>query len=184
MGAALLSTVVSMPWWLGDWYLAGLELARAEWGKVQSSKFKVQSSEPTHLELAALVRQLFRAPDRAWKTAQNAAVVCRAFPPARRREGLTFSHHESLASLPAREQTRWLDRAEAGQWSTADLREAVRAGQRPRGALQPAGRLYMLSAGVAEMLRWLKAQDLAGDPARRQAIKEELAPLVEFANGL
>src|SRR5439155_4630154 len=50
--------------------------------------------------------------------------------PSRRRENLSWSSHREVASLEAREQDRWLDRAERGDgpdqpWRRARLREAL-----------------------------------------------------------
>ena len=44
------------------------------------------------------------------------------FQGLRRRKKLSWSHHEAVASLPPKEADKWLDKAEANDWSRADLR--------------------------------------------------------------
>jgi len=59
------------------------------------------------------------------QTLMNYAAVCRAVPPERRRQALPFSSHALVAKLPAREQRRWLDRAEKQDWTRRQLSEAL-----------------------------------------------------------
>lgn len=70
------------------------------------------------------------------QTILNILSVARAFPPSRRRERLSWSHHEALAALPAAEQDRWLDEAEQSALSVTALRQRVRGG-RPRPRVAP-----------------------------------------------
>ena len=68
-------------------------------------------------------------------TVLNILSVARAWPESRRREGLTFSHHEALVSLPAPEQDRLLDEAEKSALSVTALRRLAHNGL-PRVAQQ------------------------------------------------
>jgi hypothetical protein len=67
----------------------------------------------------------------AYQTCANAAAVCRAFEASRRRETLSFSHHETVAALASAEQDRWLDEADREGWSRRELRAAVHSTKRP-----------------------------------------------------
>lgn len=60
------------------------------------------------------------------KTAKNRMAVCRAFGPARRREGLYLGHHAELTALSEKDQDRLLDLAIAEQLSVRQLRKLVR----------------------------------------------------------
>jgi hypothetical protein len=90
-------------WWLGDW--AGYGTAR--WGEKYSAAARITGYDPRSLA--------------------NMAWIAAAFPRSRRRDNLTWSHHATLAALPAQEQDRWLDLATAQRLSVADLRVELRA---------------------------------------------------------
>ena len=60
------------------------------------------------------------------RTICNYANVCRAFPYARRRATLPFSHHAAVYTLPQKDQERLLDHAERECWSEKTLRKAAR----------------------------------------------------------
>ena len=64
-------------------------------------------------------------------TIKNLLAVARAFPPSRRRDALSVSHHEAVAALPTAEQDRLLDLAETSSLSVTGLRLVIR-GDRPR----------------------------------------------------
>lgn len=68
------------------------------------------------------------------QTLMNMVYVASRFPVSRRRENLSWSHHETLAGLESDEQDRWLDQATAHRWSVADLRMMVRASRSGRAA--------------------------------------------------
>lgn len=65
-------------------------------------------------------------------TLQNWRWVARCFTPSRRRESLSWSHHEVVAKLPEKQQDTWLNRAERKRWSTRELREEVRWATDPK----------------------------------------------------
>lgn len=74
-------------------------------------------------------------------TLQNYASVCGRVAPERRREGLSFAIHQTVAYLEPAEQERWLERAEEGGWNVKQLRELLRdeglIAQRPQPAWTP-----------------------------------------------
>jgi len=57
-----------------------------------------------------------------YQTLANAVWVCKSIEPSRRRENLSFAHHEAVAKLEPAEQDQWLDEAARNKWSSADLR--------------------------------------------------------------
>lgn len=62
----------------------------------------------------------------------NIMAVGRAFPEYRRREQLSFGHHDAVTGLTPEAQDAMLDAAEQGAWSVTRLRQEVRAnGGRP-----------------------------------------------------
>jgi hypothetical protein len=60
------------------------------------------------------------------QTLMNMVYVASHFPTSRRRENLSWSHHEALAALSPDEQDHWLDEAGRHRWSVSDLRMMVR----------------------------------------------------------
>ena len=61
-----------------------------------------------------------------YHTMQNWRWVSRRFEPSRRRKSLSWSHHETVARLPEKEQDIWLDMAEGSRLSVHDLRQQVK----------------------------------------------------------
>jgi hypothetical protein len=99
-------------WWLGDWARYGT----ARWGERYSAAARITGYDPRSLA--------------------NMASIASAFPPSRRRDNLTWSHHAAVAALDEGEQDTWLDLAVAHRLSVADLRTELRAGARVK-ATQP-----------------------------------------------
>jgi hypothetical protein len=64
------------------------------------------------------------------QTLMNMVYVAARFPASRRREKLSWSHHEAVAALGDADQVRWLDQAAVNRWSVADLRTMLRAARR------------------------------------------------------
>jgi hypothetical protein len=89
-------------WWLGDWIRYGT----ARYG----DRYR-PAAQVTGYDVQSLM---------------NMAYVAGRFQVARRRDGLSFSHHAELASLTAEEQDLWLDRAQAGALSVRSLRSELR----------------------------------------------------------
>lgn len=64
------------------------------------------------------------------QTLMNMVYVASRFPISRRRENLSWSHHETLAALEPEEQDHWLDEARKHRWSVSDLRVMLRAARK------------------------------------------------------
>ena len=64
------------------------------------------------------------------QTLMNMVYVASRFPISRRRENLSWSHHEALAALEPEEQDHWLDKAGTHRWSVFDLRMMLRAARK------------------------------------------------------
>jgi hypothetical protein len=60
------------------------------------------------------------------QTLMNMVYVASRFAVSRRRENLSWSHHETVASLDPSVQDEWLDRAAAERLSISDLRVELR----------------------------------------------------------
>lgn len=90
----------SLSWAAGDWLLYG-ENAEAI-GERHTQAADLMQYDP--------------------KTLQNAVWVCQRFEPDRRREGLSFKHHEVVAALDEKGQDQWLDLAEENGWSVHEFR--------------------------------------------------------------
>ena len=64
------------------------------------------------------------------QTLMNMVYVASRFDISRRRDDLSWSHHETVAALEVGEQDRWLDRAIADRLSVSDLRAELRVSRR------------------------------------------------------
>ena len=64
---------------------------------------------------------------RGLQTLMNYACLCRAYPPERRRPGISASLHDAVKALPEPDQEHWLDVAEEQGWVREDLRGALNA---------------------------------------------------------
>ena len=92
----------AVQWWIGDWWAYGSE---REYGD--------------GVELAQRVGGNYG-------TLRNYAFVCNNFELSRRRDNLSFGHHQAVCGLSSRrEQDRWLSRAEREQLSVGRLRAAI-----------------------------------------------------------
>lgn len=92
-------------WWIGEW---------VNYGERRYGEKYSQALNDTGLDEGTL---------------RNAAWLARKFEPGRRRASLSWSHHADVAGLAREEADAWLDRAEAGGWSRAELRHALQAGR-------------------------------------------------------
>lgn len=92
------------PWWLGDWIRYG----NTRFGEKYSLAAKITHYDP--------------------QTLMNMVYVASHFDEiSRRREILSWSHHEAVASLDPEIQDRWLDEAAKHKMSVADLRHELRS---------------------------------------------------------
>jgi hypothetical protein len=101
------------PWWLGDWIRYG----NAKFGEKYSRSAKITGYDV--------------------QTLMNMVYVASRFEISRRRENLSWSHHEAVASLNVDDQAWWLDQAIEHRLSVADLRLVLRS--RPKDQEGPPG---------------------------------------------
>lgn len=90
-------------WWIGDWLLHGH-------GHYEHGQYK-EALEILPFEHGTL---------------RNDKYVAEVFELSRRRDNLSWSHHQVVAGLTKRDQNRWLDRAEKNEWSSRDLRKELK----------------------------------------------------------
>jgi len=69
------------------------------------------------------------------QTLMNMVHVASRFEVSRRRKALSWSHHETVASLEPDQQDYWLDRAAAERFSVADLRLELRTSRRKQASV-------------------------------------------------
>ncbi len=93
-------------WLLGDWIAYG----SAKFGQRYTWAAKVTGYDTQSL--------------------MNMVYVASRFSVSRRRESLSWSHHEAVAALEDEDQDTWLDRAVEHRWSVSDLRMMLRAARR------------------------------------------------------
>jgi hypothetical protein len=137
-GRRLAGLVDSSAWWLGDWLVFG----------------KARFADRYH--------QAIRLAGLRYQTLRNYAWVARRFNLEQRRSALTFQHHAEVASLPLAVRDRLLDQAERANWTTKQLRRAMR--DEIAGAAPPA--LGVANSGLTlpdeRVATWRKAADLVG----------------------
>lgn len=96
----------NIQWLLGDWIAYGNQ----KFGERYARASKISGYDP--------------------QTLMNMVYVATRFPASRRRENLSWSHHETLAALDPEDQDRWLDQATQHRWSVADLRTMLRVSRK------------------------------------------------------
>ncbi len=94
-------------WWIGDWILHGAE---------HYAETYAQAIDTTGLEVQTLM---------------NIASVSRRIPVSRRREQLSWSHHEAVACLRPDERDEWLQRAITEGMTVARLRARLHPATQP-----------------------------------------------------
>ena len=92
-----------MPWLIGDWL---------NYGKAQYERGKYAQALGELGYVSGTLR--------------NIAYVARQFELSRRRDKLTFGHHQTVAPLDPKEQDQWLDLAERKRLSIQELRELIK----------------------------------------------------------
>jgi hypothetical protein len=93
-------------WWLGDWI---------RYGNTKFGERYRRAAAVTGYDVQSLMNMVY---------------VASRFEFSRRRENLSWSHHETVAALDRDEQERWLGRAGRDSLSVADLRLELRAVRR------------------------------------------------------
>ncbi|WP_282613011.1 LmbU family transcriptional regulator [Streptomyces sp. GESEQ-35] len=138
-GRQLAGILDSSSWWLGDWLVYGKD------------------------HYTDRYQRGIRAAGLSYQTLRNYAWVSRRFDLTRRRPALSFQHHAELTAMPVEEQDFWLDRAEEQQWTTKQLRSALRAArqseEQPRTPTEPSHRLEVPGGRIQS---WRKAAEQLG----------------------
>lgn len=96
-------------WWIGDWWNRG----ERHYGEMASQAL---ANDGTGFNYGTL---------------RNDKWVSSRLELSRRRDNLSFAHHQDVAPLPPSEQDQWLDVAEARHWSRNELRKAIQDSKRP-----------------------------------------------------
>lgn len=138
-GTALVRDHSEASWQFADWLAAG----HRAWGKDAVDA----ATETTGTSRGKII---------------NYRRASETYPPTRRRVGLTFSHHMEAAFLPDAEREQLLDRAEAGEWSRAEIRAAAREASKD-------GKLRRQAAEIRALKRALKAAQANALDTTRQA---------------
>ncbi len=118
----------NIQWLLGDWIAYGNE----KFGERYARASKISGYD----------RQ----------TLMNMVYVATHFPASRRRENLSWSHHEALAALESEEQERWLDQAVQHRWSVFDLRTMLRVSRKESRELAVGGGAEKEDDGAGRMM--------------------------------
>jgi N6-adenosine-specific RNA methylase IME4 len=92
----------SVGWWIGDWYIHGLD----------------------NLNATDLIKKNTGWTGPAYQSCVNAANCCRKFPSNRRRLLVPFTHHMEVSSLPFEEADGLLAKAEQAKLETGKLEPA------------------------------------------------------------
>jgi hypothetical protein len=127
-----------LPWVIGDWVNYG----ENRWGDMYTAALE--------------------ATDYSYSRLATFAYVCRRVEFSRRRQDLSFSHHEIVAPETPKKQIHWLQQAVNRGWSVQDLDDAIHA--RPT---RDAGDVWWLAK-----LRSLLSQITQEAPAQRERLQE------------
>lgn len=130
----------------------------------------------------------------AYQTLRVIAFVCARIPAVRRLNKLSFWYHAEVAQvkgLSEEQQDHFLKLAADKEWTISELRQALRKSSateleesKPGAAIG-----FVLNRSVGEITRWFgnQLEDTPIDdmpPARREALRRELQPLVDIYNAL
>lgn len=120
----------------------------------------------------------------AYQTAANWASIAGRIEFSRRRENLSFSHHAEVADLDSpKEQNKWLEKAEQGKWSVADLRENMRKAAANFAGEDHGEPVATFTGFIARAVKLIsKNSDAVGSwtQEQRNRTAELLRPIVEF----
>lgn len=109
VGRLLYRANETVQWAIGDWWIYG-ETTYGDRAKQVRERFAEQDDEQI---------------DNFLRRCRNVGWVARAIEPSRRRDDLTFSHHEAVAALEPEHQDPLLDQAVHEGWTVRELRERV-----------------------------------------------------------
>jgi hypothetical protein len=110
---ALVNVESACPWWIGDLLNWSEQTFGESWSQMLVPLTQVQ-----------------------WDTVRRYKQVAAAYPPAKRVEGATFSHHRELMLLPIDQRERWLARVVAENLSVREVKQ-LRYRESPDGEQKP-----------------------------------------------
>lgn len=150
----------AVQWWAGDW----LRFGERRYGEMYS-----QGLDATGLDYGTLANYVY---------------VTDRFESSRRRENLSFGHHQEVASEPPEVADAWLDQAEAEGWSIADLRKARRRAKAAEVSVPalPAGKYAVILADPPWQYDFVEADNRAIENQYPTLTADEIACL-EDADG-
>ena len=161
IGRRLVRSEQVLKWWVGDWAAFGVR----KYGKL---------------------KEFAEANGMDYGTLRNLAWVSNSIELSRRRDNVEWSKHAEVAALPAKDQTKWLERIEEEELPRAELRRQIRASQGEQNALKSDGpTTKFVSKALDDLTHWLTSQAADFWTADRKALwKDRLKPLVKFYNSL
>ncbi len=105
----------------------------------------------------------------------NLAWICRTFEQERRREALSFRHHQMVAGLDKPEQDRWLLLAEEKGWTSEELAERLKKKRKKGGGKDDAEE----DPPQDDAAEWLRLTLKLTKEADRKDVRKALARGVE-----
>jgi hypothetical protein len=114
IGNDLRSAINSTPWWVGDWLVYAQQ--------------RFETDEAGNAVSSGVAEVNRRLADLGFEHAQTLRClrVAAKFPPAARREELSWAHHDEVSALDSSTANHLLNEAVECGWSTAQLRDQVR----------------------------------------------------------
>ncbi len=132
----------SIQWLIGDWLLYGEQV---QWG-----------------ETSDIAKSLGREA----QTLYHYKSICQVFEFCRRRQNLSFGHHDAVRGLPTSEQDHALDHAEAHHLSVAAFRKWLR-GEQPSPAL-PASSALTFRSLSGDLDKFMQIDPAKAKPQERE----------------
>ena len=103
--------------------------------------------------------------------------VAKHVPKERRVKGVGFTLHQEVASLPAEEQTEWLEKTKVEGWTRKELRHRIKATKRETVLEGDAG-LTLTADEAVKLLRGITGQDPDADHTKADDILLRVVPEV------
>lgn len=169
-----------MQWWLGDWAAFGLRKFEGVTEGMQTAECRTQKWEQKPRRGA--LKEFAEANGINYQTLRNLAWVSNKVALSRRRDRVEWSKHSEVAALPAREQAKWLSKAESEHLSQSALRQQIRLSQGEENALASDGPvLESGSKHLDALLGWLNARPEGFWTEERKAVwREKFQPLARI----
>jgi len=176
LGQNFCAAANTLQWFVGDWAAFGQTRFAPDTSlRTEKELLDEPDRDCGHLERFAQANHL------EYGTLRNYAWVSRRLAHATRVASLSWTHHRAVASLPLREQRKWLTIAQAQTLSVADLRARIRADQITESEDESTPIKLPDTMPPMQLLAWLKAQpEDWWSPAVREHWRETLRPLAEF----